>query len=178
MASMTSDEVIGMVRGRPAMRSRPRTSIDSSRSSGSAVPIVILTSSAVRSPIIRLYFLRMYEVIASSNRFPPTRSDVETTIPPRAMTATSLVPPPMSMTMFPDGPRDRDVGADRRRERLLDQVRLARAGLERRVLDRALLDRGHARRHRDHHRRAAERSRIRPLIALLMKNRSIASVMT
>ena len=49
MASMTSLLVIGIVRGRPAMRSRPRTSIDSSRSSGSAVPIAILTSSAVRS---------------------------------------------------------------------------------------------------------------------------------
>jgi hypothetical protein len=35
---------------------------------------------------------------------PPTRSDWLTTIPPRAMTAISLVPPPMSMTRFPDGP--------------------------------------------------------------------------
>ena len=104
IASMTSDEVIGIVRGRPAIRSRPRTSIDSSRSSGSAVPIVIFTSSAVRSPIIRLYFLRMYEAIDSSNLLPPTRSEVDTTIPPSAITATSLVPPPMSMTMFPDGP--------------------------------------------------------------------------
>ena len=58
MASMTSELVIGMVRGRPAIRSRPRTSIVSSRSSGRAVPMAILTSSAVRSPIMRLYFLR------------------------------------------------------------------------------------------------------------------------
>ena len=71
---------------------------------GSAVPISILTSSAVRSPIMRLYFLRMYEAIASSKRVPPTRSEVETTIPPRAMTAISLVPPPMSMIIAPDGP--------------------------------------------------------------------------
>ena len=28
----------------------------------------------------------------------------DTTIPPRAMTAISLVPPPMSMIMLPDGP--------------------------------------------------------------------------
>ena len=68
------------------------------------MPIWILTSSAVRSPIIRLYFLRMYVAMCSSNLLPPTRSDVDTTIPPSAMTAISLVPPPMSMTMFPDGP--------------------------------------------------------------------------
>ena len=58
IASITSELVIGIVRGSPAIRSRPRTSIWSSRSSGRAVPIAILTSSAVRSPIIRLYFLR------------------------------------------------------------------------------------------------------------------------
>ena len=104
IASITSELVIGIVRGRPAMRSRPRTSICSSRSSGSAVPIWIFTSSAVRSPIIRLYFLRMYVAMCSSNLLPPTRRDVDTTIPPRAITAISLVPPPMSMTMFPDGP--------------------------------------------------------------------------
>ena len=125
MASMTSDEVIGIVRGRPAIRSRPRTSIWSSRSSGSAVPIWILTSSAVRSPIMRLYFLRMYVAMRSSNLLPPTRSEVDTTIPPRAMTAISLVPPPMSMTMLPGRAADRDVGADRRGQRLLDEVGLA-----------------------------------------------------
>ena len=58
-ASITSELVSGIVRGRPAMRSRPRTSMWSSRSSGSAVPIAIFTSSAVRSPTMRLYFLRM-----------------------------------------------------------------------------------------------------------------------
>ena len=31
------------------------------------------------------------------------RTDCETTIPPREMTATSLVPPPMSTTMLPVG---------------------------------------------------------------------------
>ena len=59
MASMTSELVSGMVRGRPATRSRPRTSSVSSRSSGRAVPMAILTSSAVRSPIMRLYLRRM-----------------------------------------------------------------------------------------------------------------------
>src|SRR4051794_15218424 len=57
-ASITSELVSGMVLGKPAMRSRPRTSMCSSRSSGNAAPIAIFTSSAVRSPIIRLYFLR------------------------------------------------------------------------------------------------------------------------
>ena len=42
--------------------------------------------------------------IASSKLLPPTRRLLLTTIPPRAMTAISLVPPPMSMIMFPDGP--------------------------------------------------------------------------
>ena len=46
----------------------------------------------------------MYVAIDSSNLLPPTRSDVDTTMPPRAMTAISLVPPPMSMTMLPEGP--------------------------------------------------------------------------
>ena len=40
----------------------------------------------------------------SSNRFPPTRSESLTTIPPSAITAISLVPPPMSMIMLPLGP--------------------------------------------------------------------------
>ena len=53
---------------------------------------------------MRLYFLRMYVAIESSNLLPPTRRLFDTTIPPRAMTAISLVPPPMSMIMLPDGP--------------------------------------------------------------------------
>ena len=51
---------------------------------------------------------------------------------------------------------DRQPGADRGGHRLLDQVGLARAGRERRVLDRALLDPGHARRHADDHARVRE----------------------
>ena len=42
-------------------------------------------------------------MIASSISSPPTRSDCETTIPPSEMTATSVVPPPMSTIMFPVG---------------------------------------------------------------------------
>ena len=42
-------------------------------------------------------------MIASSSSSPPTRIDWATTMPPREMTATSVVPPPMSTTMFPVG---------------------------------------------------------------------------
>ena len=51
---------------------------------------------------------------------------------------------------------DRQPGADRGGHRLLDQVGLARAGRERRLLDRALLDAGHARRHADDDARVRE----------------------
>ena len=97
--------------------------------------------------------------IASSNLLPPTRRLVETTIPPSAMTAISLVPPPMSMTMLPGRTADRHVGADRRGQRLLDQVRLAGAGLEGRVADGPLLDAGDPGRDADHHVRLAEADR-------------------
>src|SRR5439155_1069775 len=55
-------------------------------------------------------------MIASSISSPPTRRLWETTMPPSEITATSLVPPPMSTIMFPAGvhlarPRvDRDNG--------------------------------------------------------------------
>ena len=42
-------------------------------------------------------------MIASSISSPPTRRLWETTIPPSEMTATSVVPPPMSTIMFPVG---------------------------------------------------------------------------
>src|ERR1041384_2361024 len=102
----------------------------------------------------------MCVMIASSISSPPTRRLCETTMPPRLITATSVVPPPMSTIMFPVGsptgspratrarggaaadvddlfPRrlaDGKPRADRGRHRLLDQVRLAGAGGERRLL--------------------------------------------
>ena len=45
----------------------------------------------------------MWLMIASSISSPPTRRLWETTIPPRLITATSVVPPPMSTIMFPVG---------------------------------------------------------------------------
>ncbi len=51
----------------------------------------------------RLYFFLVYAMMASSISFPATRTDFEYTIPAREMTAMSVVPPPMSTTMFPLG---------------------------------------------------------------------------
>jgi hypothetical protein len=42
-------------------------------------------------------------MIASSSSSPPTRIDCEVTMPPSEMTATSVVPPPMSTIMLPVG---------------------------------------------------------------------------
>ena len=69
--------------------------------------------------------------------------DWETTMSPREMTATSVVPPPMSMIRLPVGSL-RETGADRGRHRLLDQIGLARARAQAGLLDRALLYAGHA----------------------------------
>ena len=77
-------------------------------------------------------------------------------MPPSEITATSVVPPPMSTIMFPVGSATGRPGADRGGHRLLDQVRLARAGGQRRLLDGALLDAGDARRHADHDARMRE----------------------
>src|SRR3954468_604881 len=113
-------------------------------------------------------------MIDSSSSSPPMRMDCDTTIPPSEITATSLVPPPMSTTMLPVGsPTGRPApiggatgslirfalprpGRGRGAHRLLDQVRLPRAGAEARLLDRALLHAGHPRRHAHHH------ARVRP----------------
>ena len=70
----------------------------------SAEPIWIFTSSAVRSPIMRLYRLRTKFAIASSSLLPAARTLRETTMPPSEITAISAVPPPMSMMRLPLGP--------------------------------------------------------------------------
>src|SRR4029453_7576537 len=107
-------------------------------------------------------------MIASSSSSPPIRIDWETTIPPSAITATSLVPPPMSTTMLPVGSAigrpaptappppspltgavppahapgrlwGGGAGPGRRRDRLLDELALARARREACLLDGTLL---------------------------------------
>lgn len=69
---------------------------------GTALPIAILMSSAVRSPISRLCLRRTYVAIISSILLPPVHSDLQTTMLFCAMTATSDVPAPTSTIMFPD----------------------------------------------------------------------------
>ena len=77
-------------------------------------------------------------------------------MPPRLMTAVSLVPPPMSMTMLPTGSSIGQVGADRRGHRLLDEVGVGGAGAAGGVGDGAPFDLGDRRRHADHDLRAGE----------------------
>ena len=83
--------------------SRPRTSAERSCESSHAEPISSFSSSAVCWPIRSLYSFLMWAMIASSISSPPTRMDWDTTMPPSEMTATSVVPPPMSTIMFPVG---------------------------------------------------------------------------
>ena len=60
-------------------------------------------SSAVRSPRNRLYSRRANATMSWSISSPPMRIDRLTTMPPSEMTATSVVPPPMSTMSEPDG---------------------------------------------------------------------------
>ena len=81
--------------------SRPRISASGSLVSGKAVPRVILISSAVRSPSIRECSFFIHAMIAWSMSSPAVRTLRLVTMPPREMTATSVVPPPTSTTMLP-----------------------------------------------------------------------------
>ena len=91
--------------GTPFIRSRPRISIrrPSPSSGGQADPISFLMRSAVLSPTSRLCIRRMYEIMASSILSPPTRTERAYTTPPKEITATSVVPPPISTTIDPVG---------------------------------------------------------------------------
>src|SRR5699024_233610 len=81
----------------------PRISISVFSIESFADPISILIDSADRSPIIKLYFLRMYCMIASSILSQPTRIDWLDTITPSEITATSVVPTPISTIILPVG---------------------------------------------------------------------------
>ncbi len=81
--------------------SRPRISASGSVGSGKADPRVILISSAVRSPSIREYSFFIHAMIAWSRSSPAVRTLMLVTMPPRLITATSVVPPPTSTTMLP-----------------------------------------------------------------------------
>ena len=67
------------------------------------MPTLILISSAVRSPIRRLCFFRIYRTIASSKSSPAILIEVCTTAPPSEITAISAVPPPISTIILPHG---------------------------------------------------------------------------
>ena len=64
-------------------------------------------------------------------------------MPPSEMTATSVVPPPMSTTMEPLA-SETEAGADGRGHGLFDQVDVGGAGAQRRLADGAPLDLGRA----------------------------------
>ena len=91
------------VLGRPETRSRPRTSAWASSGVGAAEPMATLISSAVRSPMAMPYSLRTYSWMAASRSKLPTRTASSATMPPSEITAVSLVPPPMSITIEPTG---------------------------------------------------------------------------
>ena len=103
IALRISSAVTTIVFGRPLTRSRPRISACGSSGLGKAEPISTLISSAVRSPSSREYSFLTYAMTAWSISSPPVRMLCEVTIPPSEMTATSVVPPPMSTIMLPVG---------------------------------------------------------------------------
>src|SRR5262249_7386609 len=89
-------------------------------------------------------------MISRSISSPAVRVEWLSTMPPREMTATSGVPPPVSPTMQPGGSMIRRAGAQRGGHRLFDQVGLAGAGVEGGVVDGALLDLGDTARDADY----------------------------
>ena len=85
-------------------------------------------------------------------------------MPPSEITATSVVPPPMSTIMLPAGSCTGKPRADRRGHRLLDhEHRLAGARELGRLLHRAALDAGDARRDADDHARLRPLALVHPL---------------
>ncbi len=104
----------------------------------------------------RLYSRRAKPTMSTSISSPPIRTLRLTTIPPRLMTATSVVPPPTSTIRLPEGSLTGQPGADGGRHRLLDQPRPAGARVDGGVAHGPLLDLGHAGRDADQHARATD----------------------
>ena len=102
-AERTWSESMVIVLARPVSRSRPVTSARVGLVVGKTRPNAILSSSAVRSPIAMPKASRTQSWIAWSRSKPPTRIARLTTTPPREMTATSVLPPPMSTIIDPTG---------------------------------------------------------------------------
>jgi hypothetical protein len=81
---------------------RPRISACGSSGAGKADPIAILISSRCARQHERVLLLDVRDDRLSSSS-PPVRIDWLVTMPPSEITATSVVPPPMSTTMLPVG---------------------------------------------------------------------------
>ena len=103
IALYISFELTSISVGKPETISPPFTVSLLSGVSAQAVPKITFKFSAVLSPMLILWFLRIYLTMASSNLSPATLIDVLTTIPPNEITATSVVPPPISTTIEPQG---------------------------------------------------------------------------
>ena len=101
MAPAVSSDVIIMSLGRPDDTSLPRTLISRTFFVCMAVPTPILMFSAVDSPMKSPYFFFTYSAIDRSNSVPAMRKDDHATMPPKEITATSVVPPPIFTTMLP-----------------------------------------------------------------------------
>ena len=102
-ATRISSEVKVATLGSPVTTFLPFTSIVFPPGRSQAVPILILILSAVCSPINRLCALRTYLIIDWSKLSPATLIELNSTTSPREMIATSVVPPPISTTIFPNG---------------------------------------------------------------------------
>ena len=102
-ASCISSDVTVMLCGKPVTRFRPRISICSRRPSSDTVATVVLTACAVRSPMMSLCVSLIERMMSWSKRSPATLIVSPHTISPIESTATSVVPPPISMTMCPAG---------------------------------------------------------------------------
>ena len=87
--------------GSPVSTSRPEIVMVSGSLTTSAFAIRRLISSAVCSPIYIFFWMRTFSRISCVILFPAVLIEVEHTISPRESTAISLVPPPISSTIFP-----------------------------------------------------------------------------
>ena len=92
-----------IVCGNPVTKSRPRTSNVLSEAPLIAEPISNLICSAVRSPINNLYLSLTNLIISASITSPAIFNDELVTMSPKDNTAISVVPPPISITIFPVG---------------------------------------------------------------------------
>src|SRR5262249_48311965 len=100
----------------------------------------------------------MYCTMASSISSPAMRTDFEYTMPDSEMTATSVVPPPMSTIMLPPGSCVGRPAPIAGAQGVWNQEDLARGRLHGRITNRALLDLGDARGHADDDARVHERA--------------------